>query len=194
MNPKVCATLAEHFGKMALHELVTATREFPLTARLDLQAALGEVLTGPLQPKKVLGIHAQYSHATVTFAQLLVDNEQPVLVAPLQYDDIDVGEAVPTRCLRNGLWLGKATNLAFCVLLMPGEQFGQSTGLHLEIAVPAGEEGLELTRRLLSEVERSVARAGSYRGKVLSLEVSGNFRGGVSGVTVHRLRKTTRPC
>ena len=192
MNPKVCATLAKHFGQLALHELVTATREFPTTARLDLQAAMAEALTGQLQPQKILGLHAQHAHATVTFAQLLVDNDYAVQVAPLQYDDIDMGDEAPARCLRNGLWLCASKKLPFCVLLMPGEQFGRSTGLHLEVAVPAGEDGLELTRHLMTEIERKVSQAGSYRGKVLSLELSDNYDGSVSGVKVHRLKTVRR--
>ena len=59
-NPVICSVLKEHFGKSALHELVTATREFPATVRLDLQTALAEVLSGPLQPKKTMGAHAMH--------------------------------------------------------------------------------------------------------------------------------------
>jgi SpoVK/Ycf46/Vps4 family AAA+-type ATPase len=59
-NPVICSVLKEHFGKSVLHELVTATREFPATVRLDLQTALAEVLSGPLQPKKTMGAHAMH--------------------------------------------------------------------------------------------------------------------------------------
>jgi AAA+ superfamily predicted ATPase len=193
MNPKVCTALAEHFAEIKLHELVTATREFPATARLDLQEAVGEILGGPLQPKRTLGTHTQYSHETTTFAHLLVDGDHPVLVSPLQYDEIDVGEAVLARCLRNALWLCEDGKAPFSVLLSRALKYGQPDGgVNLEIAVAPGEEGLALTRRLFEDIERKVAQAKSYRGKVLSLEVSDNYRGGVNGVKVHRLRTVRR--
>src|SRR5882724_5787632 len=104
-NQLISSSLKQHFGKSALHDLVTATREFPATARLDLQAAMTEVLSGPLQPKKLLGAHAAHGFETVTFSHMLVERDDAVLVAPLQYDEIDAGEAMPARCLRNAVWL-----------------------------------------------------------------------------------------
>jgi hypothetical protein len=192
-NPLVSTALKEHFGKTVLHELVTATREFPATARLDLQAALAEVLAGALQPKKILGAHAAHSFETVTFSHLLVAGDNnAVLVAPLQYDEIDTGEAVPARCLRNALWLCIDDRLPLAVFLSRVQKHGRQAGLHLEVAVPAGEHGLELTRRLLDQVERRVKQAGSYRGKVLSLEVSNDYSGAVDGIKVHRLKTVKR--
>jgi hypothetical protein len=191
-NPLVSSTLKEHFGKSELHQLVTATREYPATARLDLQAAITEVLSGPLQPKSLLGVHAAFSFETVTYSHLLVENEHAVLVAPLQYDEIDTGEALPSRCLRNALWLCCDDTRPFVLFLSRVQKHGGQAGLHLEIAVPPGEQGLELTRRLLDQIERKVIQAGSYRGKVLSLEESDNYSGAVGGIKVHRLRTVRR--
>ena len=70
-NPLICSVLKQHFGQTPLHELVTATREFPATARLDLQTALTEVLSGPLHCEKLLGAHAPYNFETTTFSHLL---------------------------------------------------------------------------------------------------------------------------
>jgi len=39
-NLLVCNVIKEHFGNLAPHDLITSTRVFPATARLDLQAAL----------------------------------------------------------------------------------------------------------------------------------------------------------
>jgi hypothetical protein len=192
-NPLISTALKEHFGETALHTLVTATREFPATARLDLQAAILEVLSGPLQPKKLLGAHSAYSFETVTFSHLLVEGENnSVLVAPLQYDEIDTGEAVPARCLKNALWLCSDDKLPLAVFLSRVQKHGRQSGLHLEVAVPPGERGLELTRRLLDQIERRITQAGSYRGKVLSLEVSDNYSGAVEGIRVHRLKTVRR--
>ena len=184
--------LKEHFRKSALHELVTATREFPATARLDLQTALSDILSGPLQPKKVIGAHASHDFETITFSHLLVENENAVLVAPLQYDEIDIGEALPARCLRNSLWFCAENGTPFAVLLTRVQKYGRSGGLHVEIAVPPGETGSELTRLIFDQIERKVTQACSYRGKVLSLETPDNYSGTVSGIKVHRLKTVRR--
>jgi len=191
-NPVICSVLKDHFGKTALHELVTSTREFPATARLDLQAALSEVLTGPLQPRKVIGAHASHDFETITFAHLLVENSNAVLVAPLQYDEVDAGETLPARCLRNALWFCAENGTPFTVFLSRVQRYGRPAGLHCEIAVPPGEIGSELTRRIFDQIERKVTQAGSYRGKVLSLETPDNYHGTVSGIKVHRLKTVQR--
>lgn len=191
-NPLISSALKQHFGRSPLHELVTATREFPATARLDLQAAITEALSGPLKPRKVLGAHAPYTFETITFAHLLVAGNQAVLVAPLQYDEIDTGETLPSRCLRNALWLCVDGKMPFALFLSRVQRHGRQAGLYLELAVPAGEKGLELSRRLLDQVERNVTKAGSYRGKVLSLELADSYSGAVQGVRVHRLRTVRR--
>ena len=80
----------------------------------------------------------------------------------------------------------------FTVFLSRIQRYGRPAGLHLEVAVPPGEAGSELTRRLLDRVERKVTQAGSYRGKVLSLETPDNYSGAVNGIRVHRLKTVRR--
>lgn len=182
----------QHFGAAELHKLVTAAREFPVTARLDLQAAVTGVLAGPLEPKRLLGIHAPHSFETVTFSHLLVDGETAVVAAPLQFDEIDHGETLPARCLKNALWLGHDGKLPFALFLSRTQKYGRPGGLHLELAVPPGEQGLELSRRLMDQIDRKVSQAGSYRGKVLSLEASDNYSGSAGSIKVHRLKTVRR--
>jgi ATP-dependent 26S proteasome regulatory subunit len=191
-NQNLSNFIKEHFGKLLPHELVSSTRVFPATARLDLQTALAETLSGPLEPRKHLGVHRQFAHDTLTFSELLVDSEHAPVVAPLQYDEIDIGEAMPVRCLKNSFWLGDHNGLPFSLLLTRTKKYGESTGVHLELTVPPGEAGLALQTRIMMELEKKVLRASSYRGKVLSLELSDNYRGAVAGIKVHRLRTVSR--
>jgi hypothetical protein len=188
----VCDLIKQHFAAYAPHELVSSTRAFPATARLDLQSALAETLSGALQPSKQVGVHRQYAHETLSFSELLVDGDHAPMIAPLQYDEIDAGEAMPARCLKNALWLGSYKSAPFALLLTRTKRYGESTGVHLEVAVPPGEAGLNLQKRIMTELEKKVMRAGSYRGKVLSLEVSDNYRGAIAGIKVHRLRTVRR--
>jgi len=188
-QPLVRTALEKHFGRQPLHELVTGVREYPIHTRLDLQNALYEVLSDQLAPRKLFGLHPQSHHSfdTLAFANLLsVHAHDGVSIAPLCYEEIDIGETLPARCLHNALWLCADKDLAFCVLLGRVRKTMREGGLHLEIAVAPGEAGVELTRRLFLRLERKVAQAGSYRGKVLSLEADTASRGS-RVVKVHRL-------
>ena len=191
-NLPVCSLLKQHFGTMPLHDLVTATRKFPSTARVDLQSAFDEFFTKEFQ-SRLVGIHGRHeAYETMKFSHLLVESENSVLIGPLQFDEVEIGEKVPARCLNNALWLCEKGGNKFCVLLATAVQFGRPGGVHLEIAVGPGEAGLELSRWILDEIERKVSQAGSYRGKVLSLEVSDNYSGRSEGIKVHKLRAVSR--
>jgi hypothetical protein len=187
----VSAVLRKHFRSLGLERLVTANRVFPATARVDLQIALEAVFDGAT-PNRLVGLHVAYDHETISFSSLTVERDHPALVGPLQYDEIEIGETEPFRCLKKGLWLASDKKVPFAVLLTRDMMYGRSRGMNLEIAVPPGEEGLALTRKFLGGIERRVAEAGSYRGKVISLEASDNYMGLCEGIKVHRLRPVKR--
>lgn len=192
-NTAVVSLLREHFGsEITPHQLVTASRIFPATARVDLQNALDAVFSSVYQADRFVGVHVYWNQETLSFTHLSVDGDQQALVGPLQYDEIEIGAIEPARCLKNSLWLASEPGLPFGVLLARDMAFGQSRGVSLEIAVPPGAAGLAFTRRFLDSIERRVAQAGSYRGKVISLEVSDNYSGKSSGIKVHRLREVKR--
>jgi hypothetical protein len=182
--PLVEAALKLHFRK-PLQDLVTSNRTFPLTARV--QFAL-EKLFSQHPDAKLVGVHTQYQHETLTIAHLLDNQHFPVVIAPLQHEEIDIGEALPARCLRQGLWLAKDGAPPYALLVSPAFRFGQPEGTHIEIAVPPGEAGAQLTRRLLDELEALVKRTASYRGKVISLETMDRYSGHGGPVRVHKLR------
>lgn len=187
----VSAVLERHFGSGAARSLMTSSRTFPVTSRVDLQVALDRLFAERYQARLV-GVHPQYSHETLTIAHLLAPGHYPVVVAPLQHDEIDVGETAPARCLRHGMWLSSWGGRAFAVLVTPAERFGHCDGVHVEIAVLPGEAGLELSREFLDRIEQLMHQTGSYRGKVISLEATPNFSGKAGFVRVHKRRAVTR--
>src|SRR5262249_26484676 len=113
-------------------------------------------------------------------------------IGPLQYDEIDVGDPDPVRCLNNGLWLAQARKLPFAVLFSPAVMHGIPGGVHVEIAVPAGEEGTRFSEGFLRDLERQAGAGRTYRGKVISLEGFQHFSGLGGAVKVHRLRSVAR--
>jgi len=183
--------LRKHFGGYRLHNLVSASRMFPTSARVDLQTALEKLLPGGSGTQQ-FGFHRQYDHSTLTFANLMGNVHDPAIIAPMQYEEIDIGDPLPARCLRQGLWLSRAENTPFALLLSPAERYGQTSGAHLEIAVPPGEVGANLSRRLLKEVEELVRSTASFKGKVISFEVTHRYSGDTGNLRVHKLRTVRR--
>src|SRR6266478_2235473 len=110
----------------------------------------------------------------------------------MQYEEIDIGETLPARCLRQALWLSRIDGTPFALLLSPAEHFGRTDGVHLEIAVPQGESGSDLSRQFFKDVEERVKSTASYRGKVISLEATDRYTGRTGSLRVHRLRTVRR--
>jgi hypothetical protein len=100
--PLVAHKLARHFGKQPLEQLVTASRNFPISARIDLQVALNKIFEDSFKAELV-GLHRRFGHETMTFSELLTVDNYPAVIAPLQHLEIDIGELVPARCLSHGL-------------------------------------------------------------------------------------------
>lgn len=190
-NITAVSVLRKHFGKMPLESLVTSSRTFPVTSQIDLQSAMDEVIREKY-PAKLIGVHSEYSHETMTFASMAREGNHPVLVGPLQYGEIEIGEVMPARCLKRGVWLSESKESRFALLLTQAEKYGRSEGIHVELAVPPGEVGLSFSQGFFGEIEKRINKAGSYRGKVISLEKSSQYSGKAGGVTVHKLRGVNR--
>ena len=183
--------LKRHFAGHKLHDLVTASRTFPVTARVDLQLALDQLL-GQRPDVRLFGVLRQYGHETLTFANLMANVHDPAVIAPLQYEEIDIGETLPARCLRQGLWLSVEDRTPYALLMTPAGHFGRPEGSHLEVAVPPGEAGSGISRQVLDRLEDLVKRGASYKGKVISLESSDRYSGQSGTLRVHRLRGVRR--
>lgn len=193
---KIAQDLAEtplrrHFKGFRLRELVTASRTFPLTARVDLQLALDKLLA-PQSGVVLLGIHRQYSHETLTFANLMNNPHDPAVIAPLQYEEIDIGETLPARCLRQALWLSRADRTPFALLMSPTGHFERTHGSRVEVVVPPGQSGSQLSRRLLDTLEELIRGTASYRGKIISLEAVDQYSGHAGPLRIHKLRTVRR--
>jgi ATP-dependent Clp protease adapter protein ClpS len=183
------AALDWHFAGIARNRLVTASRQFPAHMRSDVQAAVDKMFAASTH---FLGLHEEYRYETVTFAALMKDGRNSIVIAPPQYHDVDVGEAAPVRCLHNGLWMCKADELRYAVLLTFHREYNNAPMLRVEIAVPAGSAGQNFTQRTFAELEQAVHAARSYRGKILSLDADADYRGRSRGIMVHRLPPVDR--
>jgi hypothetical protein len=189
-GPKLQKKLLKHFAFSA-RDIATAGRQFPIAARIDVQSGLESLLKQDPQTELV-GLVSMNSHESVTFAQMLGGPHFQVDVGPLQYDEIDIGDPVPMRCLKNGLWMGREHGLPFAIMLAPGGRFGFAAGVGVEVAVPAGEPGAQFSQDFFRQLEQVISQGRSYRGRIISLEAHHHPFGGGSSVKVHRLAKVSR--
>ncbi len=180
----------KHLGSAALERLVTAGRKFPVTSRADVQKALEQLLGK--EYGQAIGVHPQYGHETLTISHVLAGNPYPVLIGPLQHDEVDTGDVEPVRCLKYALWTLCHGALRYLILATPAMEFGRPIGAFVEIGVPAGDEGMKFSRKFFRDLESRIQAAGSYRGRVISLEAALEYGGLGGAVKVHRLPKVGR--
>lgn len=123
---------------------------FPTSTRVDLQRALEKLLPEGSETRQ-FRVHRQYDHSTLTLANLTGNVHDPAIIAPMQYEEIDIGETLPTRCLRRALWLSRKGNTPFALLLSPAKRYGQTRGLITGGSLNAkllGASGVERARSI----------------------------------------------
>jgi len=190
---RVAELLKQHFGTQLIRDLVSTSRAYPLTARVDLQTAL-ERFFGALPDSRLVGIQVDrmFGISGLGLAMLTDETQDGVKVGPLVYDDVDVGRAATVRCLTCGLWLARERAITFMALLTFTQEGFQTTGIRLDFATPPSEAGAELTSRFFDEIERLMSESSAYRGKIISLDKVDEYSGRVAGVRVHRLDAVPR--
>jgi len=183
--------LQKHFRSVPLQQIITAARTFPIASRVEIHNALNDFFAAP-KNVTLFGIHSNMGHEAATLAQLLAPSPMPTDIGPLQYDEIDIGEAQPVRCLKNALWVAVEKGVPYAVLLAPSIQHGRPLGISVEIGVSSGEAASEFSQSFFRQLETGVNAGRAYRGRVISLEQEQHFLGLGGAVKVHRLRKVER--
>lgn len=193
-RPLIRPLLEAHFFPILPDNITISERKFPFRVRADLQRAIDRLFTAGTTVFFFCGVAGKdYCPEGLKFSHLLVDGHSPALSVPPEHEEVDIGEQAPVRCLKNGLWLLEASAGKYAVLLAPSGHFEASPGIQFQIATPNDAEGTRITQAFFKNLEESILQAGSYRGKVLSLEQSPNsYSGAATGIMVHRLRTVAR--
>ncbi len=188
----VASALREHFRLPSLHLLITTSRTFPVSARIDLQTSLLGMIQDSCTIRHQSGIQAGYAYQTNTFSMLSMDNDQAAIIGPLEQEDLDVGEATPVKCLKSTLWLCDMNKVQIALLLTPDLSHGRISGWQVEVAALPHTGANDTCGDFLRRLEQAVSQAQSYRGKVISLEQRDDYSGRSGGVRVHKLRSVAR--
>lgn len=159
--------LAEHFEPLALEGLVVTRRDFPHWMRPDLQKAL-EALFASLPGARFTCARIRDRDFDFRFADL-AEAGDGISVGPAEYQDVDIGEAQPVRCLMRGLWLAERDGVCFVLLLDVREGY-RGVRARLEIAVPPGDASVPLAVALAEQLRVQAGSGASWSGKVLVLD------------------------
>jgi hypothetical protein len=190
-DPDAASLVADHFDDLGPAEIATSSRTFASYLRPDLQTVLDRLMEA--RGARCVGLHTSYNFETISYASINRTGREGVRVAPLQYEDVDIAADEPVRCVRSALWLVPDDATPHAVLLTRAHTHGRSEGWHVEVAVPVGRAGQELTQAYFRELEESVRISASYRGKILSLECEPHYGGMAGGsIVVHRLPPVAR--
>ncbi|WP_454103903.1 AAA family ATPase [Methylorubrum extorquens] len=138
-------------------------------------------------------MHQIYDQLSLTISSLLVrEGQYTISVTPLQYQDLDVGEAEPFAALNNGLWLFHVEQRPVAVLLSHYFKFHEGTFAQVEIATLPDPASLAFARGFLAAVQSAGANSTLYRGKVLSFESGSDYSGMKAAMQVHKLPVVAR--
>lgn len=187
--------LATHFGETDLSELAVTTRNFVHRVRPDLQLALEELLAPPVEIVHFSGVRREYQHmGGLDFGSLVGQNSHPATISAPEYDQVDIGEDKPVNCLKAGFWLLREADEPYALLVSPCMTFteGPVITVNFSLASRNTPQGMAISDRFFQQLEESVARSKSFRGKVLSLEARQHYTGQSSGITVHQLAPVSR--
>lgn len=189
----ISGLLQEHFAPEPIDNITITERIFPYRVRADLQRAVDRLFATGTVVAHFCGVLQRYNHEGLDFARLLVpDSHDPAVSVPPQYEEMDIGEESPVRCLKSGLWLLREGDHGFAVLLARVERHGMASGFKFQVATINCPAGTRITQEFFKHLEDSVLRSDCYRGKILSLEMSSPYSGESTGVTVHQLRTVER--
>ncbi len=185
--------IRDHFRPVPTDNITISERNFPYRVRADLQRAIDRLFGTTTKIRHFCGVQQDYSHHALNLAMCIVpsDHNAPV-AAPPQYEEIDVGDEEPLRCLKNGVWFLEEGLNRFVVLFAAVERYGETTGVQLQIGTVNNADGTRITQEFFRHLEDSVLKAESYRGKILSLEQEHSYSGQSAGIRVHKLRTVER--
>jgi cell division protease FtsH len=185
--------LEKHFGKPKPEDLNISERQFPHRVRADLQRGIEEIIAAEPVLKRFCGFTQFFSHEGPNLAILIARNEpQPSVAVPPEYEEIDIGEEQPVRCLKVGLWLLGEGNRAFAILLASFRDMHGGQSIRVQVAAFNTETGAGSRERIFRALEKAINDCRSYRGKILSLEDENDYFGRSIGIKVHKLHTVSR--
>lgn len=178
----------------SIDKLVTHTHTYPVRALADLQLFLDRELPTQLRVVSQWGVvQPRYDSASVS--HLVTDlRNSGGRVGPLTWAQLDVGGERPLPVLEGPtVYLVEVSGQPGVVLVAPKVTFGSAEGWQVSLAILPETAATDASPRFFAAIDAALTKAGSYRGKVLSLVAGGSCRSDEAlTVRVHRLSTISR--
>lgn len=156
-NPQgasIAGLLQHHFSPTPLIGLAISGRSYHADARADIQRALNRLFESNPEVVSFSGVRPQFSSELSLAACAQNANPYAPSLAPPEYFEFDEGAAEPMRCLRSGLWLVRAAQDRYAVLLSVRPANDQWR-VHLEIATTRDARGESLAKEFFDALAKS---------------------------------------
>jgi hypothetical protein len=182
--------LRDHFAGFTPDQIVTSSRVYSVSLRVDVQLTFQEFIAR--SARQCVGVRSRYAE-TITVASLMEPGQYAAQVGPVSHEDIDLGDGDLAKCITSALATAEVEGEPVALLLSREAAAGCGfQGVRVEVAMPSADDAAARMNALLDLFESAVRRAQSYRGKVLSLKPADYYSGAATGVAVHRLRNVDR--
>jgi SpoVK/Ycf46/Vps4 family AAA+-type ATPase len=153
-----------------------------------LQIELYREIQKFFEGKKVFRAAAIETYHSNRLNEFLTDNHREFI--PLKYNEVDIGEEKPIRCLNNAFYLWHEGSIPMALLLI---QQGSPPMLYIDIAIPKSCQAGPEIEQIMKRLEDACKGCESYKHKTISLEASRNdIDMSETDIKVHRLREVTR--
>lgn len=94
----------KHFHPLPIDDISISERQFPFRVRADLQRTIDKLFGAETKVLHFCGIRNEYGHGSVTLSDCIVESQHnPAVSIPPEYEELDIGEELPVRVLKNGL-------------------------------------------------------------------------------------------
>ncbi|MDR3182279.1 MAG: AAA family ATPase [Planctomycetaceae bacterium] len=179
--------LKKHFLGIEADDLYIVSRSFQKMVQIELYREIQNFLKG----KDVIrsgAIESQFHSNRLN--DCLMDSRREFM--PLKYNEVDIGEEKPIRCLNNVLYLWYEGSVPMALLLIEdGSQ--QVQMLYVDIAVPKNCQAGPEIEQIMKRLEEAIKGCESYKRKIISFESSSlNFGASETQIKVHHLRQVER--
>jgi AAA+ superfamily predicted ATPase len=182
--------LQRHFATDDLTNIVSSRWQFTAHLLPDLQSVI-EGLIASRSPE-LLGFHQLDEYSPMKLSDLTT-SEGPYVVqlAPVQRQDIDIGEDQPYASLNSCLWLFKIDDMPAAVML---SKFLTRRGpkIQVEIAHLPDDVSHAFAKDFLRTIQEQGKRSRYYRNKAVSFEPTGDFEGTHETMRVHERHAVSR--
>lgn len=182
------------FGTNGAMGVVITERVFPRRMQADLQQALDSYFADA-NVWYFAGVNQDFAHTDLKVANCFtrIEHNRILATAP-SYDEVDVGNEVPVRCLSSGVWFFTEHELPCLALVTPALAHGMTkTGVLIQLAVWNQPNTPDVSAKFFDQLEAAIRNSGTYRGRILSLELDEHsYTGQAAGVKVHQLHAVTR--